>query len=332
MCAFKLNTKTQSYGIGDGIAFTNNSANYLVCASWNDINGNITSVGTNGGPSYYNTYDQSGLVYEWNDLDNTSSLYRGFRGWGFNPDGTPTTNPIGLSKTGRGIAIATFTSLNGSFRVCSVSNPLSLNNFVDIINSNNSVDTTGYGSVGYNYKIGKYIITVSEYIQFLNSIASTDTHGIYSADMTTTVRPSVLRTGSSGSYSYSLSNPNMGNKPITSVSWFNAARYCNWLHNNKPNGSQNSSTTEDGAYTLNNAMSGSVPVKNNNANYYIPSENEWYKAAYYDPTKSSGNYWLYATRSNIAPLCVNAKNISGTDNNYRVYRDNSGNFNIKYIV
>ena len=40
--------------------------------------------------------------------------------------------------------------------------------------------------------------------------------------------------------------------------------------------------------------------------YFIPSENEWYKAAYYNP--SSGTYSTYATRSNIAPsnslVCV----------------------------
>ena len=76
-----------------------------------------------------------------------------------------------------------------------------------------------------------------------------------------------------------------GNKPITFVSWFDAARFCNWLHNGQPSGAQNAATTEDGAYTLNGATSGVAISKNATAKVWIPSENEWYKAAYYDPTK-----------------------------------------------
>lgn len=38
------------------------------------------------------------------------------------------------------------------------------------------------------------------------------------------------------------------------------------------------------------------------AGYWLPTEDEWYKAAYYDPTKGgTGGYWLYPTRSDTAP-------------------------------
>ena len=39
------------------------------------------------------------------------------------------------------------------------------------------------------------------------------------------------------------------------------------------------------------------------ASWWIPSNNEWYKAAYYDPTINggTGGYWSYGTRSNTAP-------------------------------
>ena len=61
---------------------------------------------------------------------------------------------------------------------------------------------------------------------------------------------------------------------------------------------QGSGSTEDGAYTLNGAMSG-IYTKNAQATVWIPSENEWYKAAYYDATKGgTGGYWLYPTQSN----------------------------------
>jgi formylglycine-generating enzyme required for sulfatase activity len=83
------------------------------------------------------------------------------------------------------------------------------------------------------------------------------------------------------------------NKPITYVSWFDAARFCNWMQNGQGSGS-----TETGAYTLNGAMSGIYAV-NPGAKTWIPSENEWYKAAYYDATKGgTGGYWQYPTQSN----------------------------------
>ena len=90
-------------------------------------------------------------------------------------------------------------------------------------------------------------------------------------------------------------NPGSGNKPITYVSWFDAARFCNWVQNG-----QGSGGTETGAYTLNGAMSG-IHTKNAGATTWIPSENEWYKAAYYDPNKGGagvGGYWPYSTLSN----------------------------------
>jgi len=73
----------------------------------------------------------------------------------------------------------------------------------------------------------------------------------------------------------------MANKPVNYISWFRAARYCNWLHNNKPAGAQNISSTEDGSYSLNGAVTGVGIARNSEAKFWIPSEDEWYKAAYY---------------------------------------------------
>jgi sulfatase modifying factor 1 len=42
---------------------------------------------------------------------------------------------------------------------------------------------------------------------------------------------------------------------------------------------------------------------------WIPSEDEWYKAAYYDPTKGGSNYWKYATQSDtLAGNTIGAAN------------------------
>ena len=163
--------------------------------------------------------------------------------------------------------------------------------YVSVGNSGNAADTTGYGAVAYEYKIAKNETTIGQYAEFLNAVARSDPYALYSTSMTLSNINGISRSGSSGSFSY-LVNPGSANKPITNVSWFDAARFCNWLQNGQGEGS-----TETGAYTLNGAMSGIYTV-NPDAQTWIPTEDEWYKAAYYDPTKDgTGGYWLYPTRS-----------------------------------
>jgi formylglycine-generating enzyme len=55
------------------------------------------------------------------------------------------------------------------------------------------------------------------------------------------------------------------------------------------------------------------PFRNANSHYFLPSEDEWYKAAYYDPNKPGGaGYWDYATGSDSAPTAVAGGTTSGT--------------------
>ena len=176
-------------------------------------------------------------------------------------------------------------------------------------NPGNAADpATGslYGNVNYTFNIGTYDVTVSQYTAFLNAVAQTDTYGLYNSALNGSGSYNgecISQSGSSGSYSYAVMGSS-GNFPITYVSWFDAARFSNWLNNGQPQTHvENASTTEDGAYTLNGTMSGVSVSKNPLAQWYIPSEDEWYKAAYYDPTLNSGTggYWTYATQSNTAP-------------------------------
>jgi formylglycine-generating enzyme required for sulfatase activity len=78
---------------------------------------------------------------------------------------------------------------------------------------------------------------------------------------------------------------------------------------------QGSGSTEVGAYTLTGNTG--IITKNSGANVYLPSEDEWYKAAYYDPTPGAGggdNYWLHATQSDTAPTLA-AANATGDISN-----------------
>ena len=175
--------------------------------------------------------------------------------------------------------------------------------FVTVGNAGNAADAaTGslYGAVVYAYQIAKNETTIAQYAEFLNAVAKTDTYGLYSASMTTSSINGIAQSGVSGSFTYSVASGS-GNKPITFVSWFDAARFTNWMHNGQPVGLQTLSTTEGGAYTLNGATSGVSISKNVGATVWIPSESEWYKAAYYDPNKGGsgiGGYWAQATQSN----------------------------------
>jgi hypothetical protein len=187
-------------------------------------------------------------------------------------------------------------------------------------NANDPATGNLYGGVAYDYQIGTYDVTIGQYADFLNAVAATDTNSLYNANMGTSENiRGISRTGSSGSYTYSViaasgSAPNggvsAGNRPITYVSWWDSARFTNWMANGQPTGAQNSTTTENGAYNVNGATSGTAPAKNvTNPNtsaaptFFIPNESEWYKAAYYDPTlnSSAGGYYTYATQSNTAP-------------------------------
>jgi sulfatase modifying factor 1 len=177
---------------------------------------------------------------------------------------------------------------------------------VTVSNAGNASDpTTDFGAVSYDYQIGKYTVTIAQYTEFLNAVAVTDTNGLYNTNMQNVPNVAgIARTGSSGSYVYSVMNSS-GNHPITSVSWFSAARFANWMANGQPTGAQTDSTTEDGAYELNGTVQGDTVVKrliNPNTGsaptFYLPSNDEWYKAAYYN---GSGTYYLFATQSNTPP-------------------------------
>ncbi len=95
--------------------------------------------------------------------------------------------------------------------------------------------------------------------------------------------------------------------PITYVSWGDVTRFANWLNNGQPSGPQNADTTEDGAYTLNGAILPSALMavsRNAGARWFIPTENEWYKAAYYQPAAKGGDtdgYWLFPMKTNSVP-------------------------------
>ena len=163
----------------------------------------------------------------------------------------------------------------------------------------------GFGAVAYGYRIGRYETTNAQYTEFLNAVAATDTNGLYDANMAETGYPGyggITRSGTSGSYTYSTI-VGRENKPVNWVSFWDATRFANWLHNGQSTGAQDDSTTENGAYTItedgiaNNTITRNTSI----ATVFLPNADEWYKAAYYDPVTAS--YFEYPAGTDTETLC-----------------------------
>jgi formylglycine-generating enzyme required for sulfatase activity len=159
--------------------------------------------------------------------------------------------------------------------------------FTTIGNPGNAADTTGYGSVGYTYRIGTYAISQNQIDKATASGLANVVAGAWSGD-----------------------------KPAAKMTWFESAAFVNWLNTSKGfqaaynltwSGSTWSMalwTATDAGYDANNLY------RNSLAKYFLPSENESYKAAY---GKSDGSgYYLYPTASNTAPTAVASGTTAGT--------------------
>jgi formylglycine-generating enzyme required for sulfatase activity len=145
--------------------------------------------------------------------------------------------------------------------------------FVNIGTPGNAADTTGYGAVANSYRIGKYEVKASDWA------------AVIAADS---------RVGNAGSWS--------GSQPTGSSSWFEAAKFCNWLTSGD---AYLGAYQFDGSGALTNVMTRAQMIANGGLFYALPTENEWYKAAYFN----GGVYSLYANGTDTAP-------VAGTDANY----------------
>ena len=162
--------------------------------------------------------------------------------------------------------------------------------------ADNANDTSGYGGVSYDYHVGTYEVTNSQYVSYLNATGSTNAHGVYNSNMGSSEHGGIQQTGSSGSFTYNVKS-GFGDKPVNFVSFWDAARFTNYL---------TTGDTESGVYVLtpteisNNAITRNETAWNAGG-VAVASADEWYKAAYYQPVGDDGDadsYWLYPTASN----------------------------------
>jgi formylglycine-generating enzyme required for sulfatase activity len=184
---------------------------------------------------------------------------------------------------------------------------------VTIGDPNNDADVVAglglFGRVTNTYRISRTEITNAQYVEFLNAKAAADPLELFNTSMSFSSDGGIVRSGVPGAYNYAVkatatgvgpggTNYGYADKPVAYVTWYDAIRFANWMSNGQGSGS-----TETGAYTLLGNMS--VPsnadsiTRNAGASWYLPNENEWYKAAYYAAASSS--YFDYPTSSNAPP-------------------------------
>ncbi len=181
--------------------------------------------------------------------------------------------------------------------------------FVDVGNAGNANDagaggglySSPYGGVGYDYRISMYEISQNDVTKATNLGMTDVTAGAHTGD-----------------------------EPAAIISWYEAAAFVNWLNTSKGHqAAYNLSFSGSWSITLWGASdqattgvdSGTNPYRHKNAYYFLPSEDEWYKAAYHQNDGVTANYWDYATGSNTASTGV----ISGTASGTAVYDDPYGN-------
>jgi sulfatase modifying factor 1 len=177
-------------------------------------------------------------------------------------------------------------------------------------NPGNAADDTGFGAVDYTYRISKHEVTNAQYAEFLNAVDPTGANAnlggsdglLYNSSMSSDARGGINVNGGAANGSKYEIKSGRDNNPVVFVSFFDAMRFTNWLHNGQGSGS-----TESGVYTIG---SGTNEVRSASAKYWIPSEDEWYKAAYYDP---SGVYYDYPTGTDTVPYSDNPSSLNTPD-------------------
>jgi formylglycine-generating enzyme required for sulfatase activity len=173
------------------------------------------------------------------------------------------------------------------------------------------------GRVGYPYQIGQIEVTVKQWVAFLNTADATgrDPHNLYDVTESSTAWPRFGQINfaprAAVGHHYSVAYPQWADKPYGFATFLRAARFVNSLGNGRVLAKQTrtvgrfrytsyqvrlSPNTETGMYD----MARRVPTRAKNTGFVLPSQNEWIKAAYYDPRHGGTySYWKYPTNAGV---------------------------------
>jgi formylglycine-generating enzyme required for sulfatase activity len=158
---------------------------------------------------------------------------------------------------------------------------------------------TECGAVAYGYYISQTEVTNAMYAEFLNAVDPNglDALALYNVAMGTDYyNGGILRFPANAAGARYVVRAGFEDKPVVFVSFHDTLRFANWLHNGAGDAS-----TEVGAYTITEAgIAANSITREPDAVAFLPSENEWYKAAFH---QGGSLYSGYPTASDVAPVC-----------------------------
>jgi sulfatase modifying factor 1 len=194
-------------------------------------------------------------------------------------------------------------------------------------------NTSGYGQVNYEYKIGRFEVNTAQWVEFMNAALDRPTtdripHVLFPSQW----QAGTTTPNNAGGRRYT-STPQTEMMPVGGVDWRTCAIYCNWLHNGK---SLDRSAFLSGAYDVStfgwepngNGFTDQI-TRSPGAQYWIPSQSEWMKAAHYDPNKQNtdgtlGGWWQYSNGSDTPYWYGPAGQHVGRDSGSRPIPDPNG--------
>lgn len=189
-----------------------------------------------------------------------------------------------------------------------------------------STSCMAVGSVPYTFDIAETELTVAQWVVFLNTVDpfGSNRHHLWDAPESSNVWPkfgSINRNlKAPRGQRYYVASSAWANKPYNSADFTRAARFVNSIENGKVLSKKTSFVTtvtgerlqltnyevrlspktETGMYTMKNRKA----TRNSQAGFMVSSQDEWIKAAYYDP-KGGGkfSYWDYPTNPGLFVNC-----------------------------
>ena len=163
------------------------------------------------------------------------------------------------------------------------------------------------GSVDHVYRIGKYEVTIQDWQAFVAATASQadingviDAYGLWNEGMVNWIQP-WNDFSQDGKYIRTYNIKDKTSIPITYVSLYSVFFYINWKEHGSPileAGADIDAILKHGAYEF---LENGMIVANEKSHFYLPSHDEWIKAAYYTSNKLGGWYSLYPTQHDTTP-------------------------------
>jgi len=163
-----------------------------------------------------------------------------------------------------------------------------MSSYCIINNKNNKADDNGYGSVDFNFRIQQNFITCQEYIDFLNALGSKAIDlNVYQKHNIPIIKYD---------NSFRLNDQIDPNLPITHINLINLQQYCNWINHKDIN------LINEYPYNIKDQ------VLIDSYEYWIPTYDQFYKAAYYNPHLQE--YHLFPNHNNSIENNINQNHIS----------------------